>query len=326
MKASQLGEFGLIERLGKIAGEAPEGEVWAGDDTAVLRAPGGTILFTSDLLIEGVHFDLELTGAVDLGYKSIAVNVSDVAAMGGTPRRALVSMGLKPDIEVEWLEQLYEGMRQCCDEFGLAIAGGDLSRSECLLISVALIGNPAGRRVVERTGARAGDVIAVTGTLGASAAGYRLLRAGIADRPDLVKAHLRPVPRVKEAEVLRTHFPTAMIDLSDGFAADLGHICEASAVGVVVEGAALPLVDLKGLGIDRGALQLGLGGGEDYELCFTIPGERFEAAALAVTEATGTVVTKVGEVVEAGRGKILLIEGDEEPLEAPGWDHLRVTP
>lgn len=324
MEVSELGEFGLIDRLKTLAGEPPEGEVWAGDDAAVLRAPAGTILFTSDLLIEGVHFDLELTGPGDLGYKSIAVNISDVAAMGGVPRRALVSLGLRPKIEVEWIEQIYAGMRECCDEFGAAIAGGDLSRSDCLLISVALLGNPAGRRVIERKGARPGDVIGVTGTLGRAGAGYRLLRAGLREPRDLIEAHLRPRPRVEEAEVLRGFLPSAMIDVSDGFVADVGHICEASSVGIVVESTSLPKVDLTGLGIDRGSLQLALGGGEDYELCFTIAPQRFEDASQAVFGKTGTTVTKVGEVVEADRGRVLLIEGDEEPLEAPGWDHLRV--
>lgn len=324
MDISEIGELGLIRRLGELVGPPADGEVWVGDDAAVLRAPGGTLLFTSDLLLEGIHFDLEITGPRDLGYKAIAVNASDVAAMGGTPRRALVAMGLKPRMEVEWIEEVYAGMQECCDEFNMAVVGGDLSRSDCLVISVALLGNPAGRLVTLRKGARPGDVVAVTGTLGASAAGLRLLRAGVRDRPDLIQAHQRPMARVREAEVLRRHLPSSMIDISDGFATDLGHICAASAVGVVIQSSALPLPDLAGLGLDRHVLQLGLSGGEDYELCFTIPAERYGAAAAAVTEATGTKVTRVGEVVEPDRGRVLLVEGDEEPLLAPGWDHFRV--
>lgn len=316
--------MGLIKRLGDLVGPPADGEVWVGDDAAVLRAPGGTLLLTSDLLIEGIHFDLEITSAADLGYKAIAVNASDVAAMGGTPRRALVAMGLKPRIEVEWIEEVYAGMRECCDEFDMAVVGGDLSRSECLILSVALLGNPAGRLVVERKGAKVGDAVAVTGRLGASAAGLRLLRAGLRDRQDLVEAHLRPVPRVREAETLRRHLPSSMIDVSDGFAADLGHICDASGVGVVIESSALPLADVQGLGLDGHILQLGLSGGEDYELLFTIPADRYEAAAAAVTEATGTAVSRVGDVVEPERGRVLLVEGDEEPLLVPGWDHFRV--
>jgi thiamine-monophosphate kinase len=324
MKVSEVGEFGLIRRLASLMGEPGDGEVWAGDDTAVLRAPAGTILFTADLLVEGVHFDLALTGPEDLGWKAIAVNASDAAAMGGTPRRALASLGLPPTVEVEWLETLYAGMRQCCVAYDMAVAGGDISRSPCLVISVALLGNPAGRLVVPRSGARTGDAVCVTGGLGASAAGLDLLRTGRSGlAPNLVRAHLRPVPRVREAEVLRRHLPTAMIDVSDGFAADLGHICDASGVGVVVEVDRLPVFDPAGLELARSPLDLALGGGEDYELCFTIPRERAEAAAAAVTEATGTPVTVVGEVVEASRGRRLVRGGVEADLEVAGWDHLR---
>ena len=324
MELSALGEFGLIDLLATKFGEPAEGEIWVGDDTAVLRAPAGTILFTTDMLVEHVHFDTAFIGPEDLGYKSIAVNISDVAAMGGTPRRAVVALGISPDLEVEWVERLYSGMRECCDEFDMAVVGGDLSRSKELIISVALLGNPAGRLFVQRAGARVGDAVCVTGTLGASAAGLRLLRLENKDRLDLLKAHLRPTPRVREAEILRKHLPTAMIDISDGFSPDLGHICEASNVGVLIEGGDLPLADLSGVDVGETALQLALTGGEDYELCFTIPQDRCEAAMAAVTEATGTKVTRVGEVVEAERGRVLLVESGDTPLESPGWDHLRV--
>jgi len=322
MRISEMGEFGLIDRLRRIVGEPGEGEVWVGDDAAVLRAPAGTILFTTDLMIEGVHFDLEIIGPEDLGYKALAVNISDVAAMGGTPRRALVSLGLRPQMETEWVERLYRGVRECADQFDMAIAGGDISRSDCLLLSVALLGNPAGRLVIERKGARVGDVICVTGTLGESAAGYRLLRAGIKERADLRDRHLRPTPRVKEVEILRRHLPTAMIDVSDGFAADLSHLCEQSEVGAIVRSSDLPLVDLTGVELDRHPLDLGLHGGEDYELIFTIPADRADEALSKVTSETKTAVTVVGEIVE-GRGMVLVTDGEESELEARGWDHLR---
>jgi thiamine-monophosphate kinase len=323
VRVSEVGEFGLIRRLAALLGEPGDGEVWAGDDTAVLRAPAGTILFTADLLVEGVHFDLGLTGPEDLGWKAIAVNASDTAAMGGVPRRAVVSLGLPSTTDVEWLEALYTGMQECCEAFDTAVAGGDVSRCPCLVISVALLGNPAGRLVVERSGARVGDAVCVTGVLGASAAGLELLRQGSSAGADLISAHLRPVPRVREAEALRRHLPSAMIDVSDGFAADLGHICDASGVGVVVEAGRLPVFRAEGVTLERAPLELALSGGEDYELCFTIPQDRAEAAAAAVTEATGTPVTVVGEVVGAGRGRRLVREGAYEDLGAAGWDHLR---
>lgn len=323
MKLSEAGEFGLIERLRVLVGDAPTGEFWVGDDAAVIRAPAGTLLFTGDLLVEGVHFDLELTGPEDLGYKSIAVNISDVAAMGGTPRRAIVLLGVRPGIEIDWIESLYAGMRECSEKFDMAVVGGDVSRSDCLMIGVSLIGNPAGRLVVERRGARVGDAVCVTGTLGASAAGYRLLRAGSRERPDLVRAHLRPTPRVREVEVLRRSLPTAMIDVSDGFAADLLHICDESRVGVRIDSSRLPVFDLGGVNLDRDPLELALSGGEDYELCFTIPKARAERAASQVEEKTGTKVSVVGEIVPVEKGRILVQDGVEKPLEALGWDHLK---
>lgn len=321
----QLGEFGLIERFRALLGTPPEGEVWIGDDAAILRAPGGTILFTADLLVEGVHFDLAWTSPEDLGWKALAVNASDIAAMGGTPRRALVSLGVRPGLDVGFLEGLYRGMQECCNRFTMAVAGGDLSRAGELVISVALLGNPAGRRVIERGGAQVGDTICVTGTLGAAAAGLAMLRAGREPRADLAAAHRRPVPRVREAEVLRRFLPSAMVDVSDGFAADLGHLCAASGVGAAVEAGGLPLIDLTaidpGLDPDLEPLGLALSGGEDYELCFTIDPERAEAAAAAVEEATGTRVHAVGEIT--GGGLVLRHDRGERPLPLGGWDHFR---
>jgi len=270
-----------------------------------------------------VHFDLAWTPPADLGYKAVAVNCSDVAAMGGTPRRALVSLGVRPGIEVDFLEALYAGMRECSDAFGMAVVGGDVSRCDQLVVSVALLGNPAGRRVVERRGARPGDVICVTGSLGAAAAGFRLMKAGQPVPPSLRAAHLRPVPRVREVEVLRRFLPNAMIDVSDGFAADLGHLCDASGVGATVDAARLPLIDTAGLAADLDALELALGGGEDYELCFTIVAERAERAASEVEAATGTRVHLIGEVTEKAAGRVLVVDGTARPLAAAGWDHLR---
>lgn len=323
MNLSELGEFGLIDRIRTLTGEPPEGEVWIGDDTAILRAPGGTILFTADLLVEGIHFDLGWTTPEDLGWKSIAVNASDVAAMGGTPRRALVSLAVRPGLEVDFIEGLYRGMRECCDRFGLAVAGGDTSRAAQLVVSVAMLGNPAGRRVIERRGAEPGDVVCVTGALGTAAAGLALLRAGLPGRRDLQAAHLRPTPRVREAEVLRRHLPSAMVDVSDGFAADLAHLCTASKVGAIVEAARLPVPDLTDSGLALDPLALALNGGEDYELCFTIPAPRAARAAREVESETGTAVHAVGEITEQAGGIQLTIDGGTQPLVATGWDHFR---
>jgi thiamine-monophosphate kinase len=323
LSLSEIGEFGLINRLKELVGPPADGESWIGDDTAVLRAPAGTLLFTTDIMIEGIHFDLQLASPFDIGFKSIAVNASDIAAMGGTPRRALCAFGIKRGIDLKWAEQLYAGMRECADMFDMAVVGGDVSASDCLVISVSMIGNPAGRLTIPRSGARVGDAICVTGRLGASAAGYRLLRAGKREPDDLVAAHLRPTARVRETQILRKFLPTAMIDVSDGFAADLGHICESSEVGALIDVASLPLVDVGGLDLDRDALELALHGGEDYELLFTIPSERADQAIEAVRRGTGTAVTRIGSVVASAKGMRMIHDDVDEVLEPRGWDHLR---
>jgi len=176
---------------------------------------------------------------------------------------------------------------------------------------------------VERRGARLGDAICVTGMLGAAAAGFRLLRQGLPTRPDLRAAHLRPTPRVREVEVLRRYLPSAMIDVSDGFAADLGHLCAASEVGAAVEAGRLPLVDVTGLPLRLDPLDLALSGGEDYELCFTMAPDRAERAAAEVESRTGTRIHLVGEVRERSEGMVLVRDGSREPLAPAGWDHLR---
>ena len=324
MDLEELGEFGLIDRFQALLGYPPEGEMWIGDDAAVLRAPGGTIFFTTDLLVDQVHFDLDWTSPEDLGYKAVAVNCSDIAAMGGTPRRAVVALVVPPSLPggaVAFLESLYRGMRACCDDYDLAVAGGDLSRGAQLVIAVSMIGNPAGRRVIGREGAEPGDALCVTGVLGASAAGLRLLREGMGERPDLQAAHLRPQPRVREVEILRRFLPSAMIDVSDGFAADLAHLCRASGVQAWVDPARLPVIDLGGLPLEVDPVDLALNGGEDYELCFSIAADRAEAAAAAVQAETGTPVRIVGDVREGPPGLVLVREGIPSPYRAAGWDH-----
>ena len=206
----------------------------------------------------------------------------------------------------------------------MAVVGGDVTRSDQIIISVALLGNPAGRLFIERGNARVGDAVCVTGTLGESAAGLRLMRDGKRDRLDLLKAHLRPTPRVNEVQALRRHLPSAMIDVSDGFCADLGHICQASGVGVLIQESDLPVVDLKGVELGESPCSW-LSPGERITSCVS-PSRRTAVRRrwLAVTEATGTPVTKVGEIVDESRGRVLLVESAETPLEAPGWDHLRV--
>jgi thiamine-monophosphate kinase len=317
----ELSEDELVAAIARVlSGAGPEVIVGPGDDAAVLAAGGGELVLTADALIEGVHFDLGITSARDLGYKAIVVSVSDIAAMGASPRAALVTLALRADLGAAWVIELYGGMREACNEHALWLVGGDLSRAAAIAISVTVTGEVAPGRAVTRAGATPGDLIAVTGALGASAAGLRVARGGRV-RGDLDRAllhtHVRPVARVGEGSVLARYGATAMMDVSDGLAMDLGRLVRASGAG-----ARLRLGDVP---VAVGAtLEDALGGGEDYELLVALPAlEALEAAAAELREAYGTPLTAVGEIV-AGEG-VTAVEptGAERPLAPEGWDHFR---
>jgi thiamine-monophosphate kinase len=248
------------------------------------------------------------------------VNVSDIAAMGASPRAALVTLALRADVGAAWVIELYGGMREACAEHALWLVGGDLSRADQIAISVTVTGEVAPGRAVTRAGASPGDLVAVTGALGASAAGLRVARGG---RPGgdldrtLLRAHVRPVARVGEGAVLARHGATAMMDVSDGLAKDLGRLALASGVGVRLR--------LDDVPVATGAtLEDALGGGEDYELLVTLPGrEALEAAASELRETYGTPLTAIGDVVAPGGVTAIERSGAERPLGSEGWDHFR---
>ena len=252
MSASN-GELAAIETIRRAFPPPPEGETWIGDDAAVVAGPvGGPLLLAADAVVEGVHFDLELVTAADVGWKSLAVNVSDVAAMGGRPLHALVTV---VGASAVMIEGLVRGLAEAGAAYGCAIVGGDLSSGPCLVVSVAVTGTTDERGAVLRCGARPGDLLFVTGALGRSAAGLRILRAhrGAAgmpadigpetptagDRhvwPELVAAYRRPAARVGEGRAASAGGATAMIDISDGLGIDLDRLAAASGVGVVLDG------------------------------------------------------------------------------------------
>lgn len=296
------------------------GEIWTGDDAALVGARAGGLLVTTDMLIEGVHFDLEITSPRDLGYKSLAVNLSDIAAMGGVADRAVVGLGATPALDVDRVEELARGIADCAAEFSTNIVGGDLSRSDCLVLSLTVLGHEGTGGTILRDGAEPGDALCVTGKLGESAAGYRMLRAGM--RHAYVDAHRRPTPRLKEAAVICEHGPSAMIDISDGLAIDLHRLCDASEVGAAVDEAGVPAVDLGDVDLDRSAMELAIGGGEDYELLFTVAEGSVEAVNDSVSTTTGTQVTKIGVITERSDGVTLESQHSTVPLEPKGWDHL----
>lgn len=314
-----VSEDRLIDAIRRVlSGAGPEVIVGPGDDAAVLAAGSGELVLTADALIEGVHFDRGISSARDLGYKAVTVNVSDIAAMGASPRAALVTLALTPDLDAAWVMELYGGMRQACDEHALWLVGGDLARGEQIAISVTVTGEVAPGRAVTRAGARPDDVLAVTGALGASAAGLRVARSGRlhgdGDRA-LLHAHLRPTARVGEGTALARHGATAMMDVSDGLAKDLTRLAAASGVGARIR--------LRDVPVAAGATRDdALGGGEDYELLVTLPGEEaFTAAAGELRETYGTALTVIGSIVRGDGVDAVGDDGVERRLAPAGWDH-----
>jgi len=333
--SAELGELGLIERLTTRFGPAPAGETWAGDDAAVVRCPAETLLFATDLLVEGVDFDLGWCSGADIGWKAIAANVSDLAAMGGRPSAAVVAVGLGTGPSPALVDGLAEGMASASKRWHLGLVGGDLSGSGEVSVSVAMIGAPGPGGPVYRSGARPGDAICVTGALGGAAEGLRLLRAGARGSDDpatarLIRRQLRPAARLDEGTALGGAGVSSMIDVSDGLLADLGHLLDASAAGCDLLPTAIPVdPDLVAVterwpesrpGPANGAgaepLTSALTGGEDFELLFTI--EEGRLAELGPLVEAG--VSRIGTVTRGGR---FVGRRAFEEWEQQGWDHLR---
>jgi thiamine-monophosphate kinase len=329
MKISSLGEFGLIEQIRKSAArDARRVRIGIGDDAAALvLSPVSALLATTDMLLEGVHFDLATTDLFSLGWKSAAVNLSDIAAMGGAPRFCLTALGIPPSLTVEDIREFYRGVNACLKKFGAVLAGGDTCRSRAgLVISVSVLGETEQKRIITRSGARPGDRIFVTGTLGDSAAGLELVRSaecGVrSKKPDcrrLIEKHLKPFPRVAEGRKLaKSGTASAMIDVSDGLSSDLGHICEQSRVGAEIIAANIPLstsvMSLKTL--ERPALAYALSGGEDYELLFTVSPDKlrkFRSLRLDASE--------IGVITRGRAAAIIGGDGRKAPLRPSGYDH-----
>ena len=314
-----LTEDELIAAIGRVlSGAGPEVLVGPGDDAAVVRPGSGDLVLTTDAMVGGVHFQTDLTTPRDLGYKAIAVALSDVAAMAGSPRHALCALTLTDPIDVGWVVELAGGMRECCDEFALSLVGGNLSRGEEVSVVVTLTGEVGRGRAVLRSGARVGHRVVVTGSLGGSAAGLRVAsqRSWSDDQRDALRRSVRPVPRVGEAAVLTGHGVSSMIDVSDGLAIDLSRLCRASGAGSRVETARIPVHP-------AATLAEALGGGEDYELLATLPDHAaVRDAGTELQDGFGVSLTDIGVIIE--RGLVAVDEGGmERPLEIEGWDHFR---
>ncbi|TAN40320.1 MAG: thiamine-phosphate kinase [Nitrospirae bacterium] len=343
MRISAIGEFVLIERIKSMLPRPHDALLGIGDDCAVLRpAAGKDLLLTTDLLVDGVDFTPQTITPFHLGRKAMGVNLSDVAAMGGLPRAALITLAISPDAEIEFVDELYRGLREEGARFGVEIIGGDLSASSTLMISVTLVGEVEPGRAVTRSGARPGEQIWITGRLGAAAAGLTALRAGCRLRDDQIEApfevsdslreaikqtierHLCPIPRIQEGRTLaQAGVASAMIDLSDGLASDLAHLCRESGVSAKIREDQIPIdqaASAVAQHFGQEPLTMALQGGEDFELLFT---SSWDPADIAAMFPDAVTVTAIGKVEEAGSecrlerrdGKIVALTG--------GYDHFR---
>lgn len=325
MNIASLGEFGLIARIAERIGSRDGVRCGIGDDAAALTPSAGAVqLVTSDMLLEGVHFDLSYTPPELLGRKSLAVNLSDMAAMGGKPRWFLLSLGLPGGTELEFLDPFVTGMLAMADHHGVALVGGDTCASRSgLVVSITLMGEQLPEKVVYRRGAAPGDLVCVTGTLGDSALGLAELRSGVREG-SAVSRHLDPVPRCREGLLLgEAGIPSAMIDLSDGLLADLGHILELSGGGARIEVERIPLSPYfreQARKLLDDPTPLALAGGEDYELLFTLP-RRFLGDAERLLGGTESGLTVVGEVTATGGLQVLLPDGRPYHFDTSGFRH-----
>lgn len=336
MTLRRLGEFGLIARLqSRLKYRSPQIIAGIGDDCAVYQGKAGKYqIVSSDTLMETVHFELSTTSPEQLGRKALAVNISDIAAMGGAPTLALISLGIPKKISVRFLDRFYEGLNQISGEYHVEIAGGDtVSSPKHFHINITIVGEVPKKRWFSRAGARPGDKILVTGSLGDAALGLKLLQskkkwAGPrAAKNSLIRKHLDPVPPILESAMLAKSKAkiTAMIDVSDGLAQDLGHICKASGVGAVLQEVLLP----KSQAFEKICVlneipprEWVLAGGEDYELLFTLRPENVKNLIYRFKKA-GKRLTHIGEITaEAGKTVLVKPNGRSEILRKPlGFNH-----
>jgi thiamine-monophosphate kinase len=314
-----LGEFGFIARVRRLVAPRGDVEVGIGDDCAVVRVGQRRLLFTTDALVEGVHFRRSWDRPAGLGQRAFAVNASDVAAMGGRPRYALLSLAAPKTAPSNDLAAVVRGFVSAAAVHGCALIGGNLAAASRWIISVTLVGEPCGEPLL-RSGARAGDLVYVSGTLGGAAYAREILLGRRSGNDAATRAFRRPTARLAlGAALARAGAASAAIDVSDGLLQDLQHVCEASAVGAVVDASRLPCArSLREL-TPKKRLAHALAGGEDYELIFTVP--RAQVDRLPRTCA-GTPIACVGAIVPGGKVRVVGADGIGGRF-APGFDHFR---
>jgi len=337
MKVSELGEFGLIDLLAEMVSNSQDKQfdswrqliVGIGDDAAAWHGDTSIQIATCDSLIQDIHFSLDTTPWKELGWKALAVNLSDIAAMGGVPVYALVSLALPENTEVEDVTDLYKGMIELACQFEVAIVGGDTTRAPVVSLAVTVLGSTGNRdkHLLTRSAAKPGDKIAVTGYLGAAAAGLEMLSNQLQFDTEaatrLRSAFLRPLPRIAEGKLLVEQGVRTAIDISDGLISDLHQICKSSQVGARVEIDRVPVHPAVKASFGDRALELALSGGEDYELLFTAGDEVIGK----VKEAASCPVAVIGEIVADKPGEVDLVDKNGEPfrLRKTGWEHFKVV-
>lgn len=340
-RISKIGEFGLIEKIREIVGIGIDDNLIKGisDDTAVYKAsPGKLQLLTTDAMVEGVHFDLTFTSMQHLGWKAMVSNISDIAAMGGVPRYAVVTLCLPQKISVEMVEDLYRGAVQACKKYSCLVVGGDTTAATGnTVISISLTGEVEPEKIVYRRGATVGDLICVTGHLGASQAGLKILlseknkfvndtknfKSNIEQYKTVLEKYLMPKPRLDISKILTQNIKVnSMIDISDGLASEVHHLCNNSVVGADIWEHNIP-VDSNSQRVaakfSENIIDYALYGGEDYELLFTLTDSEFEKLEKLTSD-----VTILGRIVEQSKGINIICEnGERKMLGAVGWDHFK---
>jgi thiamine-monophosphate kinase len=335
---NQLGEFGLIDHLTEdILLRNSSSIKGIGDDAAIIDCGEHFMLVTTDMLVEGIHFDLAYTPLKHLGYKAVVVNLSDIYAMNGIPEQITVSMALSNKYSVEALEELYEGIKLACDFYNVDLVGGDTTSSpKGMILSITAIGKCEKNKVVLRRGAKAGDMICVTGNLGAAYIGLQILerekqlylehpeiQPELTQHDYLIGRQMKPEARrdaiafFEEKDIL----PTAMIDVSDGLASEIMHICKQSGCGAVIEESKVPIhpmTESQAIKFKINPITCALNGGEDYELLFTVSADDYETLQYMPD------VYIIGEITDAKEGVRLLTSGGSYyPITAQGWNHFK---
>lgn len=323
MKINEVGgEFALIERLSHCSiNSHPELVMGIGDDAAVIDhvfANGDYQLVTTDMLVEKSHFRCDWASPEQIGVKSVACNVSDIAAMGGIPTFMFVSLSLAPETNVEWVEALYQGMRTACQRYDVVLAGGDTTHSPMITISITLLGRVSPKNLCLRSQARPGELLCVTGPLGGSAAGLAMLSAGLNPPAYLKSKHLAPECRLDVSTLIAPE-AGAMIDISDGLAAEVNHICDQSGTGAEISVADIPIhssvIDAARM-IGEDPYLYAISGGEDFELLFSISlqGKR-------KLEQKGVSMTTVGAVTDKTAGRMLKLPDGQKQALSGGYNH-----